>query len=99
MRERFRFEHATVDVITEGAEVAQVGQPPSDIEVIGIVEGGLGARGALLLCQRVKNRSIAAASSASQTRWRASGWAQVRKPLSNAVKRMRRVCNCRFAHS
>ena len=47
--ERFGLEDAAVDVIAQGAEVAQVRQPPSDAEVIGIVEGGLGAQGALLL--------------------------------------------------
>lgn len=49
VRERFGLEDAAVDVIAERAEVAQVRQPPSDAEIVGIVEGGLGAQRALLL--------------------------------------------------
>jgi hypothetical protein len=48
VRERFGLEHAPIDVIAQRAEAAQVGQPPSDAEVIGIVDGGLGAQRALL---------------------------------------------------
>src|SRR5207249_778211 len=41
--------HPSIDVIAQGPEVAQVGQPPSNAEIVGVIEGGLGAQGALLL--------------------------------------------------
>ena len=49
MRRLFGLQEAGVDVLPERAEVAEVAQPPTDTEVVGVVEGGLGAQGALLL--------------------------------------------------
>lgn len=37
MGERFGLEDPTVDVIAEGAEVAQVRQPPSNVEVVRVI--------------------------------------------------------------
>ena len=42
-------QEAGVDVLPQRLEVAEITQPPSDPKVVGVVEGGLGAQGALLL--------------------------------------------------
>jgi len=49
MGDLFGLQQARVDVLPQRAKVAEVPQPPSDPEVVGVVEGGRGAQRALLL--------------------------------------------------
>ena len=72
-------------------------------ELIGKPARGMRGRqraGESAACHRAKNARLAAASERiahALQDWRARE--QVRKPLSSAVKRMRRAASCRFAHS
>jgi len=49
MRDPLALQHPTVDALPQGPEVAEVSQPPSDAQIVGVVDGGLGTQGALLL--------------------------------------------------
>ena len=49
MRDQLALQHPTVDALPQGPEVAEVSQPPSDAQIVGVVDGGLGTQGALLL--------------------------------------------------
>jgi hypothetical protein len=43
MGRSFRVEEAGIDALPERLEIGEVAPPPSDPEVVGVVEGGLGA--------------------------------------------------------